>query len=144
MTLADVVSEVEAAGVSLRLDGQKVHVSYPDSERREELSRQIRLLRNQRAEVVAYLRARSAISPMPDGVRLLRWELKPPPIALTRVEIVTDVSRFVTMTLLQLKAAIAGKRYLAGNRSVRELIERLEDCGVVVQVEEQNFVNHAS
>lgn len=135
MTVADVVSEVEAAGVAFRLDGERIRVCYPDDERREELAERIALLRDQRAEVAAYLKARSAIPPMPEGVRLVRWKPKPAPVALTRVEIVTDVPRFVAMTLLDLKAALANKRWLAGNRSVRELIERLEECGVLVEVE---------
>lgn len=67
MTVADVVGEVEAAGAAFRLDGEKVRVSYPDDERRKELAGQIALLREQRAEVVAYLKARSAIPPMPEG-----------------------------------------------------------------------------
>ena len=144
MTVVDVVSEVEAAGVGFRLDGEKVRVWYPDDERRGELAEQIAFLRGQRAEVAAYLKARSAIPPMPEGVRLVRWEPKPAPIAITKVEIVTDVPRFVTMTLLELKAALAAKRWLAGNRSVRELIERLEACGVVVEVNGPNLVNRAS
>ncbi len=137
MTVADVVSEVEAAGVAFRLDGEKVRVWYPDEERRAELAEQVAVLRNQRAEVAAYLKARSAIPPMPEGVRLVRWELKPAPVAVTRIEIVNNVAKFVTATLLELKAAMAGdKPYLAGHRSVRELIERLEECGVVVEVSE--------
>ena len=136
MTVADVVTKVEAAGGAFRLDGEKVRVWYPDDECREELAGQIAMLRDQRVEVAAYLKARRAVPPMPEGVRLVQWEPKPAPIALTRVEIVTNVSRFVTMTLLELKAALAGKRWLAGNRSVRELIERMEECGVVVEVQE--------
>lgn len=144
MNVADLVSEVETAGVAFQLEGERVHVEYPDDERREELAGRIALLRARRDEVIAYLKARRAIPPMPEGVRLVRWEPKPAPIALTRVEIVTDVSRFVTMTLLELKAALAGKRWLAGNRSVRELVERLQECGVVVEVNEPNLINRAS
>jgi hypothetical protein len=136
VNVADLVSEVETAGVAFQLEGERVHVEYPDDERREELAGRIALLRARRDEVVAYLRARGAIPPMPEGVRLVRWEPKPAPVALTRVEVVTDVPRFVTMTLLALKAALVGKRWLAGNRSVRELIERLEECGVIVEVNE--------
>jgi hypothetical protein len=135
VTVADVVSEVEAAGVAFRLDGEKVRVLYPDDERRKELARQIALLRDQRAEVTAYLKARSAIPPMPEGVRLVRWDPKLAPIALIEVGIVTEVLRFVTATLLELKAALAGKRWLAGHRSVRELVDRLEQCGVLVKIE---------
>lgn len=135
MTVADVVSEIEAAGVAFRLDGEKVRVWYPDDGRREKLAGQIALLRDQRAEVAAYLKARSSVPPMPEGVRLVRWEPKPAPVILTRYEVVTEVSRFIEMTLLELRAALAGKRWLAGHRSVRELTDRLEQCGLVVKVE---------
>lgn len=144
MTVVDIVSEIEAAGIALRLDGEKIRVWYPDDERREELAGQIALLRNHRAEVAAYLKARSTVPAIPDGLRLVRWEPKPAPIALTRVEIVTDVSMFVAMTLLELKEALGGQRWLAGNRSVRELIERLEECGVVVEVNELNLTKRVS
>jgi hypothetical protein len=136
VNVADLVNEVETTGVAFQLEGERVHVEYPDDERREELAGRIALLRARRDEVIAYLKTRSAIPPMPEGVRLVRWEPKPAPIALTRVEIVNDVSRFVTMTLMELKAALAGKRWLAGNRSVRELIERLSECGIAVEVDE--------
>ena len=134
MTIADVVIEVEAAGAAFRLDGEKIRVLYPDDERRKELAEQIALLREQRAEVAAYLKSRSAIPPIPEGVRLIRWEPKPAPVILTHWAVVSDVVRFVHMTMLELKAALAGKRWLAGNYSVRELIDRLEQCGVVVEV----------
>ena len=136
MNVGDIVSEIETAGVAFQLEGNRVHLEYPDDERREELAGQIAWLRTRRDEVIAYLKTRSAIRPMPEGVRLVSWVLKRAPVAVTRVEIVTDVSRFVTATLLQLKAALAGERWLAGNRSVRELIERLEECGVVVEARE--------
>lgn len=134
MNIADVMSEVEAAGVEFRLDGEKVRVWYPNDECRVELAGRIALLRDQRSEVAAYLQARSAVPAMPPGVRLLRWEPKPPPVILTHYAVVSDVSRFTSMTLLELKAALAGECWLAGNCSVRELIDRLEQCGVVVEV----------
>jgi len=134
VNVADVVSEIEIAGVAFQLEGERVHVEYPDDERREELAGRIAWLRARRDEVIAYLKSRSAIPPMPEGIGLVRWEPKPAPIALTRVEIVTDVPRFVTMTLLALKASLMGNLWLAGNRSPRELIERLDECGVLVEV----------
>ena len=136
MIVADVVSEVEAAGAAFRVDGEKIRVWYPDDQRREELAGQIALLRDQRAEVAAYLKARSAVPQMPKGVRLLRWEPKPAPIILTQYAVVNDVARFIEMTLLELRSAIAGKRWLARNWSARELVDRLEQCGVVVKVSE--------
>jgi hypothetical protein len=134
VSLADVVTEIEAAGIAFRLDGEKVRVWYPNDERREELAGRIAFLRGQRSAVAAYLRTRSAIPPMPEGVHLVRWEPKPAPVVLTHYSVVTDVRIFVSMTLLQLKAALAGKRWQAGHWSVRELTDRLEQCGVVVQI----------
>lgn len=134
MIVADVVSEVEAAGAAFRVDGEKIRVWYPDDQRREELAGQIALLRDQRAEVAAYLKARSAVPQMPKGVRLLRWEPKPAPVILTQYAVVNDVARFIEMTLLELRAALEGKRWLAGHQTPRDLVDRLEQCGVIVRL----------
>jgi hypothetical protein len=136
VTVVDVVSEVESVGAAFRLDGEKVRIWYPSEESRKELAAQIKLLRNQRAEVAAYIRARNAIPAMPAGVRLVRWEPKTAPIILTRCSVVTDVRRFISITLLELKSAIVGQRWQSGNWSVRELVDRLEQCGVLVQITE--------
>lgn len=136
MTVVDMVSEVEAAGVAFRLDGERIRVWYPNNERREKLAGRIALLRVQRAEVAAYLKARNAIPPMPEGVHLVRWEPKPAPVLLTQYSVVTDALKFISTTLLELKAALAGKRWQSGHWSVRELTDRLEQCGVLVQIGE--------
>lgn len=140
MRVADVVSEVEAAGVAFRLAGEKVCVWYPDDERRQNVAGRIALLRGRRAEVAAYIKARTKIPEMPKGIRLVRWEPRPAPIAVTRVEIVTDVPSFVRMTLLEMQNALINERWLAGNRSVRELIDRLEECGVAIEIDGQHFL----
>jgi len=72
---------------------------------------------------------------MPPGVRLLRWEPKNPPIAIVHMGIVGNVHKFISATLLQLQARLEGKDFLAGNWSLRELIERLEQVGVAVEIE---------
>jgi hypothetical protein len=80
----------------------------------------------------------SEVPPMPEGVRLINWEPKPAPVILTHYAVVTDVSRFIHITLLELKAALAGKRWQSGHWSVRELVDRLEECGVRVEVDNEN------
>jgi hypothetical protein len=135
VSVADVVGKVEAAGVAFRLDGEKVRVSYPDDERRTELAEQIAWLRAQRAEVAAYLKARSAIPSMPPGVRLVLWRPLDPPVILTRLGVVTNVPGFVRSTLSQLDSALQGKEWLSGHWSAREHIDRLEQCGVIVELE---------
>jgi hypothetical protein len=72
---------------------------------------------------------------MPPGVRLLQWEAKDPPIAIVRMGIVSNVDKFIDATLRELRARLEGKDFLAGNWSLRELIERLEQVGVHVKME---------
>jgi hypothetical protein len=50
-------------------------------------------------------------------------------------EVVGNVHKFVAATLLQLRARLVGKDSLAGNWSFRELVDRLEQVGVVVEIE---------
>jgi transposase len=130
--LLQIVSRLEQSGGTLILDGDRIRYSVPseDAEARALLLE----LRKHRERVRTFLQARAIIPAMPPGVRLVRWEPKPAPVVLTQYSVVTDVTRFVSMTILELRAAIAGKRWQAGHRSVRELIDRLEQCGVIVQV----------
>jgi hypothetical protein len=72
---------------------------------------------------------------MPRRVRLLQWELKEPPIVLTRYSIVVDPAKFARKTIEELHAALDGKNWLAGNWSVRDLVDRLEQIGVIVEIE---------
>jgi hypothetical protein len=130
-----VVNKVEAAGVAFRLEGEKVRVSYPDDERRKELAAQIALLREQRAEVAAYLKTRNAIPPMPKGIRLISWNLKDPPVAIETCAVVTGPALFACTTLEQLRIALAHPRRWVG-WSVPQLIDRLAQVGAVVALEE--------
>src|ERR1035441_7916398 len=74
--------------------------------------------------------------PMPKGVRLLQWAPQLPPVAIESWAVVNDVLQFIQTTLSQLQAAMDGRNWLAGNRSVRELVDCLEQVGVKVSVEE--------
>ncbi len=73
-------------------------------------------------------------SPMPEGVRLVRWKLKEPPIAMETCTVVTDPARFASTTLAQLKAALANPGRWVG-WSVPQLIDRLAQVGVTVALE---------
>jgi len=131
MTSAEsVVERIEMAGGVLALNGERIRCRLPEDE-----ADLLNELRAHKAEVLSLLRRREVIPALPPGVRLLAWELKEPPVILTHYAVVTDVPRFVAMTLLELKAALAGKPWQAGHWSVRELVDRLEECGVRVEVE---------
>jgi len=124
-----ILDEMTQRGVTVRVDGEILRLKPREVLDDDLLAR----IREHKPEII---RALAAIPPLPQGVRLVRWEPKPAPVILTRYEVVTEVSRFVEMTLLELKAALAGKHRLAGQRSVRELMDRLEQCGVFVQIVE--------
>jgi hypothetical protein len=132
----DMVAEAEAMGLHLRLADGKVKASYP-SELRPSVGPILGRLRANRERVAEVLRRRSEIPPMPPGVRLVEWKLEEPPVVLERWSVVNDVGLFARTTLDQLRAALAGKNWLAGNWSIRELVERLERVGVVVALEER-------
>ena len=134
MSVADLVLEIEAAGVAFRLDGEKVRVSYPDEERRTELAEQIALLREQRAEVAAYPKVRSAIPPMPRGVRLIEWNLKEPPVAIETCAIVIDPAGFARATLGELRERLTNPKRKYG-WPIPKLIEHLAQVGVIVTLE---------
>ena len=114
----------------LTLSGNKIQVRLPEDE-----AHLLDELRAHKDEVVLLLRSREEIPLMPECVQLGRWEPKSPPVMLTHYAVVTNVHRFVSMTLLELKAAIAGKRWQSGHWTTRDLIDRLEQCGVHVEIE---------
>jgi hypothetical protein len=152
MTPTQLIQTIESVGGSLTLNGDRIHYELP-----EDAAPMLDLLRQCRYEVVRLLRGRelpeggkshpdtytvaledaaqAGPPPMPPGVTLLQWAPLSPPVAIERWAVVTDVPRFVETTLSQLRAAISGKNWLAGNRSVREVVDRLEQVGVKVSVE---------
>ena len=76
----------------------------------------------------------SCAPPMPEGVRLLAWAPEHPPVAVKTLAVVNDIPQFIRTTLEQLRAATVGENWLAGNWSIRELVDRLEQVGVKVEV----------
>jgi hypothetical protein len=132
MTSAEtVVDRIEVAGGILALSGERIRFRLP-----EDAADLLDGLREHKDEVVLLLKRREKIPVMPPGVRLTRWEPKPAPVVLTQCSIVTDVPKFISSTLRQLKAALTGKRWQSGHWSVRELTDRLEQCGVLVRIGE--------
>jgi hypothetical protein len=130
MTFAETLIErIEVAGGELALNGEHIRFRVP-----EDAADLLDDLREHKDEVFSLLKKREEIPVMPPGVRLVNWEPKPAPVVLTHYSVVTDVSKFISTTLLELRAALAGKRWLAGNWSVGELVDRLEQCGVLVQI----------
>ena len=130
MTAIEVLNAVEKVGGSLALNGNQIKYTVP-----RPAVWLVTQLKEHREELIGLLREERTPPPMPPGVRLLRWEPKTPPIAVVHMGIVGNIYKFAAATLLQLRARLDGKDYLAGNWSLRELVDRLEQVGVVVEIE---------
>ena len=127
--------EIEAAGAALRLEGDRVKICYQDEMQRQELAEQVGLLRTRRVEVAELLRVRATIPEMPPGVRLIRWSLKQPPVAIEACAVVTDPPLFAVRTLEQLRIVMLESARWVG-WTLPELIDRLRQVGVDVAVNE--------
>jgi hypothetical protein len=134
MSVSEVLGEVEAVGIMLRLEGDRVRIWFPESHQREQLTRQVTFLRAHREEVKEFLRTRRSIPAMPPGVRLVGWNLKQTPVAIETCAIVTDPGLFACSTLEQLRTALKQPKRWVGWR-VPQLLDRLAQIGVIVAVE---------
>jgi hypothetical protein len=130
--LLQIVSRLEESGGTLVLDRDRIRYSVPsgDAEARALLAE----LRKHRSEIAAFLRDRQAIPEMPQGVRLIQWTLKEPPVAIETCSVVTDPALFARTTLEQLRTSLAHPKRWVG-WSVPQLIDRLAQVGVSVALE---------
>ena len=127
MTATELVERIRTAGGSLVLDGDRIRYEIP-----EQAASLVPALHANREAVRRLLQA--SIPEMPAGVQLISWSPIQPPVVLTRWSVVNDTELFIRHTLGQLSAALAGNNWVAGNWTVRELIERLEQVGVKVEL----------
>jgi hypothetical protein len=130
MTAIEVLHAVERVGGSLALNGNQIKYAIP-----RPAVWLVTELKQHREELIGLLREEGTPPPMPTGVRLLKWQPKDPPVAIVHMGIVGNVHKFAAATLLQLQARLDGKDYLAGNWSLREILDRLEQVGVAVEIE---------
>jgi hypothetical protein len=127
------VTEAEAKGVRLNLVDGKVKARFRAGAQ-EHLAAVLNQLRMNRTEVAELLRRRAEVPPMPPGIRLISWEPKQAPVMLERWSVVMDTRKFAFSTLEQLRSALKGKSWPAGNWSVAELVDRLKKVGMDVEV----------
>ncbi len=138
LAVAELLQRAELLGVRFWFEGEKLKVGLPDD---PEAQAAVDELRAHRDDVLCLIQERETVPPMPPGVRLVSWQPKAAPVAITRFAIVTDVPLFVRSTLQQLAHALAweagdeNRRWLAGHRSSRELRDYLEQVGVQVSLE---------
>jgi hypothetical protein len=58
MSVGMILDEIEAAGIALRIDGEKIRIRFQEPQQREMLAPQVAFLRAHRDEVAEYLRVR--------------------------------------------------------------------------------------
>jgi hypothetical protein len=138
MTAIELMRAVEKAGGALEVKGDQIKYTIPKRD-----IWLVRELKQNREELIELLTGRRIPPLMPPGVRLVKWEPKDPPIAIVRLGVVTEVHKFIGATLRELRARLEGKNFLAGNWSLRELVDRLEQVGVQVQVGHDEHGNPA-
>lgn len=127
MTSAEqVIERIEVAGGVLTVSGDRIRCQLP-----EDAAHLLDELRAHKGEVIACPKRR-AIPPMPDGVELLEWKPRHPPVAITQCAVVTDVERFVAATLQQLGRLLLRRQ--PDYRRLRDLVDALEQVGVRVKV----------
>jgi hypothetical protein len=89
----------------------------------------------QRSEVVAYLKAPSAFPPMPEGVRLVRWEPMAAPVRLDVCSVVFDVPKFIESELRALDSRLNNPWTIHGGFTVAQMLDRLAQAGVEAELE---------
>src|ERR1700730_8853687 len=58
MSVSEILVKVEAAGIAIRLDGERIRIWFPSFWQREKLAGQVAFLRAHRGEVAEFLRRR--------------------------------------------------------------------------------------
>ena len=87
--------------------------------------------------------AKQTTVPIPPGVRLVKWNLNEPPMAIDVRSVVVNSSLFAHTTLTQLGIALAEPKRWVG-WTVPQLIDRLAQIGVVVILDEESRLNEGT
>jgi len=127
-----IIERIEGVGGALHLNGDRIRCRLP-----EDAAPLLDELRAYRDEVIALLKRREEIPPMPQGVRLVRWNLKDPPIAIETCSVVTNPVLFAKSTLEELRVAIENPKRWVG-WSLPQLIDRLVQVGVTVALDPEH------
>jgi len=71
---------------------------------------------------------------MHPGVTLIAWNPKHPPVGISYCTVVNDVEGFIADTLTQLGELLDSKPMPETTRRLRDLVDALEQCGVIVWI----------
>jgi hypothetical protein len=135
----EVISRIEKLGGYLALDADG-GIRYRVPKGNQEAQALLGVVRAEKEALLVYLQnrqARQTAPALPPGVRLVKWNLKKPPVAIEVCSIVVNPSLFARCTLEQLRIALTEpKRWIGW--TVPQLIDRLAQVGVTVALELEN------
>lgn len=78
---------------------------------------------------------------LPKGVRLIRWEPKPAPVAIDVCSLVVDIPEFIHGELRALNSRLNDPGTIRGGFTVWQMLDRLARAGLVVELEPKGGAN---
>jgi len=139
----DLINTVESRGGRLWLQGGHIKYSVPKAASIE-IRPMLDELRARHKELAAILRERTPpqgvpapprCPPLPQGVRLIAYAPKEPPVAVSVCSLVTNVDRFIRHQLEELDARLHSPVQIRAGDSVFEILRKLEEVGLEVTLE---------
>jgi len=91
-------------------------------------------------EIRRFLQDRAAVPSIPPKLRLLSWKLKPPPVMVETVSVVSDPANFAAETLKQLAVAVADP---AWDSIIPHLLDRLAQVGVALALTDRQDIQES-
>ena len=129
MSLAEqVIERIEVAGGVLTVRGDRIRCRLP-----EDAAHLLDDLKAHKSEVIACLKQRD-VPKMPLGVTLIAWNPKRPPVGISYCTVVNAVEGLVADSLAQLGKLLNCAPRPETTRKLRDLVDALERCGVIVQI----------
>jgi len=141
------IAEIEARGGQLQVEDGQILYSVP-----RDVAHLVDMLRPRRHDVAQLLCERQKEAaleadapgvpasprcpPLPEGVRLLRYTPRKPPLAVAPIAAVTDIDEFIRMRLDELRAALQCPVATLAGRVRFHIMAQLAEAGVDLVLDE--------
>jgi hypothetical protein len=79
--------------------------------------------------------AKACPYPLPEGVRLLKYQPRQPPIDITTCSVTLNPAAFIRRALAELDARLRSPVQIRAGDSVFELLQKLSACGLELRLE---------
>jgi len=127
-----ILDEMARRGVTVRVDGETLRLGPRGALDDDLLTR----IKQHKPEIILALAPRACPS-LPQGVRLVRWEPKSPPVAIDVCSVVVDVPKFVQGELRALDSRLNNPRPIDGGFTVPQMLDQLRQVGLEVELQEK-------